>query len=366
MQRLQGFLERGRPVDSGCDQQAHDHGAKEADAQVGNEERGSVSTAPGSGPSTPVISARGVGKRFAQRWVLSDVDLEVEPGCVFGLLGRNGAGKTTLLRVLLGLLAPEAGTSSVLGMDSVKDGNGVRQACGTVLGVGALYGELSVWDNLEFAARAWGVSKSRRPSAIKEALAWAGVAERRSDKARALSQGMRQRVALAMAIVHEPKVLVLDEPTTGLDVPAANALRDHVRRWCDQSAAAVILSSHDLYEMDRLCDRIGLLQDHTLVTIERTPPLPEGIEQGWVLRLGTGSLPELSRLGGSGPKRAQVRVEAGATEVACGSLAEARALRDEAAQRGASSAKIVLRHDGDLAKVFADSAVDEEGLGCVR
>lgn len=228
---------------------------------------------------SPLIAARGIGKRFGKRWALVDVNLEVGPSCVYGLLGRNGAGKTTLLRVLLGLVTPDTGNSSVLGMDSTQDGTAVRHSCGSVLGAGAVYGELSVWDNVEFAARAWGINKSRRKAAVQQALDWGGIAERRFDKAKTLSQGMRQRLALASAVVHEPKVLVLDEPTTGLDVPAANALRDYVRRWSDLSGAAVILSSHDLYEMNRLCDRIGLLEQQALAEVEHVSS--EGDTSAW-------------------------------------------------------------------------------------
>lgn len=96
----------------------------------------------------PLITARDIGKRFGKRWVLVDIDLEIGPGCIYGLLGRNGAGKTTLLRILLGLIKPDTGNSSVLGMDSIQNGTAVRQACGSVLGPGAIYGELSVWDKL--------------------------------------------------------------------------------------------------------------------------------------------------------------------------------------------------------------------------
>lgn len=330
------------------------------------------SRAPGMTPidgtvrRTSVIAARGVGKRFGERCVLSDVDLDVRAGCVFGLLGRNGAGKTTLLRILLGLVAPDSGSSSVLGRDSSRDGTGVRKACGAVLGTGAVYGELSVWDNVELAARAWGVPRSRRRAAVEEALAWGGVAERRSDRARVLSQGMRQRVALARAVVHEPKVLVLDEPTSGLDVPAANALRDHVRDWSDQSGAAVILASHDLYEMDRLCDRIGLLQDQTLVTVQRPETGSAGFEPGWFLRSRRGEPDRLPAVGDSRGAPPSVSVEAGFAEIACASLAEAKQRRSAMANVAGETYEIVLRHAGDLAGVFTKDVDEGEGLGWAR
>lgn len=349
-----------------------DNGPKSRDkppAQADDRNRPAV-TGTGRGaqlsPPRPVIAARGIGKCFGERSVLSDVDLAVGPGCVFGLLGRNGAGKTTLLRVLLGLTAPTAGSSAVLGMNSVAEGTEVRRACGTVLGAGAVYEELSVWDNVEFAARAWGVPKARRRDAVNEALVWAGIAERRSDRARALSQGMRQRVALARAVVHEPRVLVLDEPTTGLDVPAANALRDHVRRWSDQTGAGVILSSHDLYEMDRLCDRIGLLEEQTLIIVERSGPGSSGGAPGWALRV-TGTDPALiARLVSRGALSATV--DDGVLEAACASLGDAKALRADATNLGAPGTEIVLRHDGDLAGVFTHDAstLPEGGLGCAR
>ena len=334
--------------------------------------RAGESHAPGMTPvdgtvhKTSVVAARGVGKRFGERCVLSDVDLEVGTGCVFGLLGRNGAGKTTLLRILLGLVAPDSGSSSVLGMDSSKDGTGVRQACGTVLGTGAVYGELSVWDNVEFAARAWGVPRSRRRAAVEEALAWGGVAERRSDKARVLSQGMRQRVALARAVVHEPKVLVLDEPTSGLDVPAANALRDHVRRWSDQSGAAVILTSHDLYEMDRICDRIGFLQEQTLVAVQRPETGSAKFKQGWFLRFRRSERGRLPALGNPRGVPAPTTVEAEFSEIECASLAEAKQRRAAMAKVAAGPYEIVLRHAGDLAGVFTKDADEGEGLGWAR
>ena len=310
----------------------------------------------------PLITARDIGKRFGKRWVLVDIDLEIGPGCIYGLLGRNGAGKTTLLRILLGLIKPDTGNSSVLGMDSIQNGTAVRQACGSVLGPGAIYGELSVWDNVEFAARAWSMAKSHRKTAIEEALDWGGIAERRFDKAKSLSQGMRQRLALATAIVHQPKVLVLDEPTTGLDVPAANAFRDYVRRWSNQSGAAVILSTHDLYEIDRLCDRIGLLEQQTLSEVEHVSS--ERTTSAWTLRLELNQnlSSQLDNLKGL----ANVVVGDKTVEMACSCLGEAKENKAKFTALGFDNAHIVLAHNGDLAEIFNTDRNDEEGLGCVR
>jgi sodium transport system ATP-binding protein len=185
------------------------------------------------------------------------VSFQVRAGEIYGLIGPNGAGKTTTFRLLAGLIRPSGGVARVCGLDLAQDA-AAKGKLGFSTGSAGLYGRLTAREQLTYFGRLEGMDTRRieaRIPEVAEALDLARLLERRCEK---LSTGERQRVSLARAVVHDPPVLILDEPTAGLDVLASRFLRDYVRRARD-SGKAILFSTHYLAEAELLCDRIGLL-----------------------------------------------------------------------------------------------------------
>ena len=204
---------------------------------------------------TGAISLEGVSKKLSGRQVLRDLSFAVEPGDIFGCLGPNGAGKTTTIRIILGLLRASAGQARVLGSDPAEDS--VRNKVGFLLEVDGLYDNLSAWDNLAYYGRLYGV-RNVAPR-IEAVLDGAGLTDRALDKVSAYSKGMRQRLALARALLHRPEILVLDEPTAGLDPGGQLEVRRMLLELSREEGKTIFLSSHNLDEMQRLCNRIVLI-----------------------------------------------------------------------------------------------------------
>jgi sodium transport system ATP-binding protein len=208
-------------------------------------------------------------KSFGRRPAVVGLSLSVAAGEVYGLLGPNGAGKTTTLRMIAGLLTPSAGSVRVAGFDVVKNPEAAKAALGFLTGSTGLYARLSAREVLVFFGRAYGMTDASlrsRLAEVAEILAIEPLLDRRCE---GLSTGEKQRVSLARAILHDPPVLVLDEPTNGLDVLASRFLRDLVRKERDRGKA-VIFSTHYMAEAELLCDRIGFIYRGRLLR-EATP-----------------------------------------------------------------------------------------------
>jgi ABC-2 type transport system ATP-binding protein len=212
----------------------------------------------------PAIELRGAGRAFAERIALRPLDLAVERGEVFGLLGPNGSGKTTTLRILATLLQPTSGGASVLSYDVVDDALAVRRNIGVMPEKPSLYERLTIDDNLRFWAEAHQLPHPG--PAVGAALEFVGLADRRNDRVGQLSKGLKQRVALARAIVHQPAVLLLDEPSSGLDPSAAVAMEGMIRDLV-RDGATVLMNTHRLAEAERLCDRVAILREGELLEI---------------------------------------------------------------------------------------------------
>lgn len=192
------------------------------------------------------------------------LDLAVERGEVFGLLGPNGSGKTTTLRILATLIRPTAGGASVLSHDVTVDPLAVRRNIGVMPEKPSLYERLTIDDNLRFWAEAHELADPG--AAVLAALEFVGLAARREDRAGQLSKGLKQRVALARAIVHRPAVLLLDEPSSGLDPSAAVAMEGMIRDLV-RNGATVLMNTHRLAEAERLCDRVAILREGELLEV---------------------------------------------------------------------------------------------------
>jgi ABC-2 type transport system ATP-binding protein len=212
----------------------------------------------------PAIECLAVTRRYGERVALRDLTIVIEPGEIVGLLGPNGSGKTTTLRMLATLLRPDAGTLRVLSWDVVADAMEVRRRIGVMPERPSLYERQTVDANVRFWAE---VHRLPSPSqAVARALDFVGLADRRNDLVGSLSKGLKQRVALARAIVHRPPVLLLDEPSSGLD-PSAAASMEALIRDLAREGATVLLNTHRLAEAERLCDRVAILREGHLVRL---------------------------------------------------------------------------------------------------
>ena len=212
----------------------------------------------------PAIEVRGAGKTFGERVALRPLNLSVERGEVFGLLGPNGSGKTTTLRMLATLIRPTVGAVSVLSHDVVTEAMAVRRQIGVMPEKPSLYDRQTVDHNLRFYADAHELPDVN--TAIKTALEFVDLADRRHERVGALSKGLRQRVALARAIIHRPPLLLLDEPSSGLD-PSAAAAMERMIRGLVREGATVLMNTHRLAEAERLCDRVGILREGELLEL---------------------------------------------------------------------------------------------------
>ncbi|WP_276260710.1 ABC transporter ATP-binding protein [Haloglomus litoreum] len=208
------------------------------------------------------IELRGVTKRYGDVTALDDVSLSVAEGEIFGFLGPNGAGKSTTIDILLDFVRPTAGSAAVLGYDAQADSLAVRRRVGVLPDGYHLYDRLTARQHLEFA-----VDSKRATDDIDAVLERVGLADAADRKAGGFSKGMKQRLVLAMALVGEPDVLVLDEPTTGLDPNGARRMREIIREERDRGAT-VFFSSHILEQVEAVCDRVGILREGRLVAVD--------------------------------------------------------------------------------------------------
>jgi ABC-2 type transport system ATP-binding protein len=195
------------------------------------------------------------------------LSLDVPPGILFGFLGPNASGKTTTIRLLLGLLEPTAGKAEVLGFDTRTHADEIRARVGALLEHPGLYERLSAEDNLEFYGRAWRLPAPERGARIKALLSNVGLWERRKEAVATWSRGMKQKLAVARALLHRPRLIFLDEPTAGLDPVAAAALRDDLAALAAQEGVTVFLTTHNLAEAEKLCARVAVIRQGRLIAV---------------------------------------------------------------------------------------------------
>ncbi|MGN6708049.1 MAG: ABC transporter ATP-binding protein [Candidatus Nitrosocosmicus sp.] len=210
-------------------------------------------------------------KRFGNFTAIDNLSLIVKYGEIFGLLGPNGSGKTTTINIISGLSKPTSGQVVVLGNDITKDVHTVHASLGAVPQETALYEELSAWTNMSFHADLYGVVGSDRDNRITEMLNLVQLYERKDNPVSTFSGGMKRRLALARALLHDPQLLYLDEPTLGVDVQSRRAIWDYIINLKEKKGKTVLLTTNYLEEANALCDRIAIIDHGKLVVLPNTP-----------------------------------------------------------------------------------------------
>ncbi len=211
------------------------------------------------------IEIRGLNKSFGKRQILKDVDLTTYSGEVFGFLGPNGAGKTTTIKIIVGLLAIDEGSVSICGHDVEKDFVGAMECVGAIVENPETYKYMTGMQNLQQYAR---MRKSVTQERIDEVVELVGLTNRIKEKVSKYSLGMRQRLGVAQALLHNPKVLILDEPTNGLDPAGIKNLRDILKHLAHEEGVCVLVSSHMMSEMELMCDRVGIIANGSIIDVK--------------------------------------------------------------------------------------------------
>jgi ABC-2 type transport system ATP-binding protein len=212
-------------------------------------------------------------RQFGALRAVDGLDLDVRAGTVFGFLGPNGSGKTTTIRLLLGLLEATSGRAEVLGRDVARDAAAVREHSGALLEHAGLYERLTAEQNLDFYGRVSRMPLGDRRSRIRELLTHLGLWERRAEPTATWSRGMKQKLAVARALLHRPTLVFLDEPTAGLDPVASAALREDVAGLAAREGTTVFLTTHNLVEAGKLCAQVGVIRQGRLVAVGRPDEL---------------------------------------------------------------------------------------------
>jgi ABC-2 type transport system ATP-binding protein len=212
-----------------------------------------------------VIRTEALTRDFKSTRAVDGLSIQVPRGAIYGFLGPNGSGKTTTIRMLLGLLEPSSGKANVLGFDVSQKPDDVRLQCGALLEYSGIYERLSAEDNLELFGRIARLPAAERRSRIKEVLQSFGLWDRRKDCAGTWSRGMKQKLAVARAMLHRPQLVFLDEPTAGMDPLAAAGLREELATLVRREGITVFLTTHNLSEAEKLCSRVAVVRNGKLL-----------------------------------------------------------------------------------------------------
>ncbi len=246
---------------------------------------------------TAIVRASGLVKRFDRTLAVGGLDLDVGQGEIFGLVGPNGAGKTTTLRILATLLVPDSGDAEIAGASLRGKPNDVRRVLGFMPDSFGVYDDMKVWEYLDFFARCYGIPADRRRRMIGDLLELVDLAAKRDTYVHGLSRGMQQRLCLAHALVHDPLVLLLDEPASGLDPRARVELRELLRELRSMGKT-ILVSSHILPELEELCTSVAIVDRGQVLAQGRVADIERRLRVGAVFRmrvLGDGDAVEAAR-----------------------------------------------------------------------
>jgi ABC-2 type transport system ATP-binding protein len=221
-----------------------------------------------------MIETKNLTKNYGNLTAVNDLDLTIKDGEIFGFIGPNGAGKTTTMRILVTLLEPTRGSAFINGLDVTKEGKKVRRIVGYMPDFMGVYDDLKVFEYLEFFAAAFGIERKKRKSIVEGVLELTDLESKKSATVDSLSRGMQQRLGLARVLIHDPKVLILDEPASGLDPRARIEIRELLREL-KRMGKTIMISSHILSELEEICDHVGIIEHGRLVfsgTLEEIRP----------------------------------------------------------------------------------------------
>ena len=233
---------------------------------------------------TAIIEARGLVKRYDGTLAVAGVDLAIEEGEIFGLVGPNGAGKTTMLRMLATLLQPTSGDAEIAGASIRRNPQAVRRVLGYMPDAFGVYDDMKVWEYLDFFGRCYGLGPAQRKRMIGDLLELVDLASKRDAYVLSLSRGMQQRLCLAHALVHDPQVLLLDEPASGLDPRARIELRELLREL-RTLGKTIVISSHILPELEELCTSLAIVDRGRVLAAGTISDIGQRLRVGEVLRI---------------------------------------------------------------------------------
>jgi len=224
------------------------------------------------------VEVRNLTKRFGTTIAVDNISFDVLSGEIFGFLGPNGAGKTTTTRILTGVIPLDAGTATVLGHDIRSEPVLAKQEFGVVPETSNAYTDLTAWQNLMLMGELYGLPRARAAQRSSDLLGMVGLLQRKDQKVQAYSKGMKQRLILAMALLHEPPLLFLDEPTSGLDVQSTQMILAMLRDL-NQQGTTIFLTTHNMEEANRLCHRVGIIHGGKMVAIDAPEKLKTAIDR---------------------------------------------------------------------------------------
>jgi len=261
-----------------------------------------------------MIEVRGLTKRFGTLTAVNDISFTVDRGDAFGFIGPNGAGKTTTIRMLATTLKPDSGTVTINGHDIAQDPAAVRACVGYMPDFFGVYDDMKVWEYLDFFGAAYRVPWQRRPGLIGDVLELTDLSDKRDEYVDALSRGMKQRLCLAKTLIHDPEVLLLDEPASGLDPRARIEIRQLLQQLCKMDKT-VFISSHILRELADLCNKIGIIEQGQLVMAGSVEEISAQLAGGKTLIIRTTNrLQEARDLLADRPEIASAEIVEGAIE----------------------------------------------------
>ena len=230
------------------------------------------------------LVAENLSKKFGDITAVDGVSFDVRKGEIFGFLGPNGAGKSTTMRMLTGIINPDTGRVVLNGIDMAKDPVSAKMVSGVIPEVGNVYGDLTARKNVELAGRYYGMPKSALSGKTDELLARLGLSERADSRVSTFSKGMKQRISIACAIIHDPSILFLDEPTEGLDVQSKRLIVDTIRDM-NSRGCTIFLTTHNIEDANRICQRVGIINRGKLVAIDRPERLKRAFDKSQVIEI---------------------------------------------------------------------------------
>jgi ABC-2 type transport system ATP-binding protein len=253
-------------------------------------------------PSESAIEVSELTKCYGKLLAVDHINFTVKKGEVFGFLGPNGAGKTTTINMLTGVTKPTSGSAFISGFDVKQEPIKAKELVGVVPEVSFLYDEMTTWENINFSAKLHSVPKTKRASLAQELLRLFRLYKRRNDQVGTFSGGMKKRLMIATALMHEPDILFLDEPTTGLDVQSARQIRELIKEL-NKKGTTVFLTTHYIEEADQLCQRITIINRGKIITVDTPEELKNTVKKENIIEVSfdhagniIGKLKELSRV----------------------------------------------------------------------